>query len=172
MVNKKEAEDKELHYQTCGALLLQFKEPKVYDLSIPDDNEIYFLVATAGKILNKEITCPEKGEFRTTVGNPLKEEYFSFFSPRVSKGLIDILDKSTGNSLLYYYMKQMRETLSSEWNKGAGTWFRFREGKREGVEKEVKSYFDKLELVDFDKLGETFAPYVGMMNLVNYSTKK
>jgi hypothetical protein len=169
MPNKKESEDRELHYQTCGALLLQFKKPKVYDLSIPDDNEIYFLVATAGKIMKREISCPEKAEFKSVIGNPLKEEYFDCFSPRVSKGLTDILDKSTGNSLLYFYMRQMRENLSSEWNTGAGTWFRFREGKREEVEKEVKSYFNESELADFDKLGETFAPYVGMLNLINYS---
>lgn len=172
MLKKKEADDKELRYQTCGALLLQFKEPKVYDLSIPDYNEIYFLVATAGKIIKNEITFPEKVKSREVIGSPLKEEHFSCFSPRVSKGLINILDNSEGNSVLFFYMKQMKETLSSEWNSGAGTWFRFREGKREEIEKEVKAYFNELELIDFDRLGKTFAPYVGILNLINYSRKK
>ncbi|MFZ1970943.1 MAG: hypothetical protein WAU65_02060 [Candidatus Nanoarchaeia archaeon] len=158
-------EEDELEHQTCGALLLQFKEPKVYDLTIPDDYEIYSLVVIAGKILNGEKVDPTEVNCTTTRhhNHPLREEYFSNITKKVSKGLMSVLDESKEkNSSMYYYLKYMSNTLGHEFHIGNGDWFRFREGKRKCIEEEVRSYFSSLELCHFEKIGSLFRPYIGL----------
>jgi len=159
-------EEYELKNQTCGGLLLQFKRPIVYDLTIPDAFHIKNLVAISGRLISGEEINPESVTCITS--NPhyvdsqrLKKEYLSSFSPRISEGLMKILyDSREEDSFLARYMRYKDHILANEWHIGKGTWYRFREGKREQVEKEVRAYFNELELTDFEKVGSLFQPYI------------
>jgi hypothetical protein len=163
------SEDNDLEHQTCGAILLQFREPKFYDLTIPDAYNIYSLVVIAGKIMCGEKVNLENVNCITTCHDldiaPLREEYLFTLSPRVSKGLFNILKESrTEHSPLTLYMNEMNDSIAHEWHFGHGDWYRFREGKREKIEKEILSYFNNLELVDFNHIGEIIQPYIGLTN--------
>lgn len=148
---------------------MQFKEPKVYDLTIPSAHDIYSLVVIAGEIMNGEIINLEKVNCITTQHDiaRLKEKNLSHLSPRVSKGLFDILfEPRNENSKLNNYLKDSSYLFGHEWHFGEGDWFRFREGKRNETEKEVRNYFNKTELNDFDKIGKIIKPYIGLTNSV------
>ena len=169
MADKNFEEDLKFIPSTCGALLLQFKRPIVYYLSIPDAYDICSLVVIAGKIMNGEEINPADVNCITTSRsnweNKLKEEYFSKLAPRVSSGLIKVLDEPRDElSLLEKHLDWTSSIFGYEWHRSKGDWYRFREGKREQVEKEVLAYFSELELADFDKIGSLFQPYIGLTN--------
>jgi hypothetical protein len=156
----------EFQTQTCGALLLQFTEPKVYDLAIPHAYHVGDLVVIAGRLMNGEEIKPESIDCMTSTSRysnsqRLKKEHFSKFSSRVSEGLMKILsDSRDEETFLSFYMRHSTETLAHEWHMGEGDWYRFRDGKREEVEKEVLAYFDELEWADFQRIGNLFQPYI------------
>ncbi len=159
-------EESEFKYRTCEAILLQFKEPKIYDMIIPDEYNIYSLVVIAGKIMNKEKVNPKKVNCITTnhSHSPLRKEYLSKLSKKVSEGISQVLRKSRGgHSSLYIYLSQ-QEKFANEWFFGHGTWHRFRDGEREKAEQRTKNYFNKKELSEFDKIGEIIQPYIGLTN--------
>ncbi len=167
MINKNFEEDLKFIPQTCEALLLQFKKPIVYDLSIPSAYNICSLVVIAGKIMSGEEINPAEVNCITTSHsyweNRLKEEYFSKLSPKVSKGLMKVLDEPRDDSsLLEKYLGWTSSIFGHEWHHGKGDWYRFREGKREETEKKVRAYFSDSELADFDKIGNLFQPYIGL----------
>ena len=58
----------------------------------------------------------------------------------------------------------MESVLGQEWHMNEGTWFRFRVGEREKLEKEVESYFSKAELNDFKRVGDSFQPYISRIS--------
>lgn len=156
----------EFQEQTCEALLLQFRKPRVYDLAIPDTTDIKRLVTISGRLMNGEEINPESVDCITSSPKYnnlqiLKKEYFSKLSPKVSEGLLKILEDSReDDSFLSFYMRHSTEILAHEWYMGHGDWYRFREGKREKVEEEVLKYFDGLEWADFQKVGNLFEPYI------------
>lgn len=157
---KKESEFKD---KTCESLLLQFKEPKVCGLTIPNAYYVYSLVAISGRILNGEKINPEDINCATSRHNFnfLKEEYFSQLSPRVSEGLMKILNsRKEEYSPLEQYMSSLSNILYYEFHFGEGTWFKIRDSKKEKLEKEVLEYFNKEELDDFNKIGTLFQPYI------------
>jgi len=157
----------EFRTRTCETLLLQFKTPQVYDLTTPDAYSIYGLVVIAGRIMNGEkINQSEVNCVTTNIRwHPLEEHHLSTLSPRVSQGLMEILHESREkNSFLTNYMRGRSDLFAHEWHVGEGTWFRFRDGKREKLEKEVESYFTKIELKDFDKIGNLFQPYISRVS--------
>lgn len=149
---------------------MQFKTPQVSDLAIPDATDIKRLLTISGRLMNGEEIKPE--EITCVTSNPRynppqywhKGKFFSSLSPRVSEGIEKILDESSSsseNSFLSLIMHiNDRNILGSEWNYGFGTRYRFREGKREKVEREVKQYFNEQELGDFDKIGNLFQPFI------------
>jgi len=152
--------------RTCDALLLQFKEPKIYDLTIPDGYNIYSLVVIAGKIMNRKKVNPKEVNCISTNHShcPLKKEYLSKLSKRVSEGISQVLRESRNEySLLYIYLCQ-QEIFANEWFFGHGTWHRFRDGEREKAEQRTKNYFNEKELSEFDKIGEIIQPYIGITN--------
>lgn len=158
-----------LKERTCEALFLQFKEPIVYDLYIPNCHEIYSLIVIAGKILNGQKIIPSKVNCISTrqdvFENILKKEYFSGLSKKVFFGIHNSIDESKQkHSELFNYMMYREDILGSERHITKGTWFRFREGKRKEIEDIVNNYFKTFELEDFDKIGKIIKPYIGLTN--------
>lgn len=160
-------EDGKFKDRICDALLLQFKEPKVRDLTIPDEYNVYSLVVIAGKILDgqkvnpKEVNCGSTGHDYSF----LEKEYFSKLLPKVSNGLFSILKiESKGEkSHLYYYLGN-DYIFGCEWFFGAGDWYRFRDGQRGKAEQRVEDYFSKKEIGDFNEVGRIIQPYIGLTN--------
>ena len=156
----------DFYVNTSNALLLQFKKPLIYDLSIPDSYEVGYLVAISNRIMNGEEINPESVTCVTS--NPkynhkqyLKEDSLSKISPRVSEGLLRILkDSREEDSFLCDYMYSNQHLFSNDFFYGKGTWFRFRYGMREQTEKEVMEYFNQEEFADFEKIGNLFQPYI------------
>ncbi|VVB82819.1 Uncharacterised protein [uncultured archaeon] len=159
----------DLKKQTSYAILLQFKTIQVSDLAIPDATDIKRLVTISGRLMNGEEIKPE--EITCVTSNPRynsaqywkKGKFFLSLSPRVPEGIEKIFDESSnssGNSFLELIMGIPDRTLANEWNYGYGTWYRFREGKREKVEQEVKQYFSGQELNDFDEIGNLFQSFI------------
>jgi hypothetical protein len=161
--------DDEFRDRTCDALLLEFKEPKVYDLTIPDEHNLHSLVVIAGRILNGQKVDPKKVNCVTTsheiYENRLLEEKFSLLSPKVSKGLFNILKvRERGEkSDLYWYLHH-EDLFGHEWHMLRGDWYRFRDGQRGRAEQRVQDYFDKKEIEDFNKVGKIIQPYIGLTN--------
>ncbi len=164
---EKEFEDEfNLKKQTSYAIFLQFKTPQVSDLAIPDATNIKYLVTISGRLMNGEDIKPE--EITCVTSNPRynhsqywrKGKFFSSLSPRVSEGIEKILEESYDENSFLELIMFHGDILGNEWNYGFGTWYRFREGKREKVEREVKQYFNEQELGDFDKIGNLFQPFI------------
>jgi len=177
MDDKDFKEEYELKDKTCGALLLQFREPKVYDLAIPCAYHIKALVAISGRIMKGEeinpldVDCITSNPERNNLQR-LKKEYFSEISPRVSEGLMKILEDSREeDSFLSFYMGNSPETLAHEWHMGKGDWYRFREGKREEITEEVLKYFNSSEFADFYKIKVLFRPYIERVGADHISKK-
>jgi hypothetical protein len=157
----------ELDEKTCLALLLQFKTPIVYDLTMPDATDIGHLVVISGRILNGEEIKPE--EITCVTANPRYDErqylkkgkFFVSLSPKVSKGIERVLvEDREYDSFLSQIMIHSGHLLSNEWYPGKGTLYRFREGQRAETEKQVQAYFKIEELADFDKIGNAFQPFI------------
>jgi len=151
---------------TSNALLLQFKNPLIYDLSIPDPYKIAYLVAISNRIMDGEKIDSESVTCITSnpIYNPrqcLRKDSLSEVSPRVSSGLIDILkDSRDEDSFLCNHMSRNKHLFSSEFIYGKGTWFKFRDGMRDKTEKEIRKYFSEEEFLDFEKIGNLFQPYI------------
>jgi hypothetical protein len=151
---------------TSNALLLQFKKPLFFDLSMPDPYSIAYLVAISNRIIDGENISP--GSVTCITSNPtynpkqyLRKDSLSGVSPRVSNGLLDILKYSRDeDSFLSNYMMFNTRLFSNDWIPGKGTWFRFRDGMRVETEKMVNEYFGPKELCDFEKIGNLFQPYI------------
>jgi hypothetical protein len=166
MKEKSFEEQYNFYWNTSNALLLQFKNPVIYDLSIPDPYEVGYLIAISNRIMNGEEINPESVTCVTS--NPkynhkqyLKKDSLSKVSPRVSEGLLGILkDSREEYSFLCDYMLSNPQLFSNNFFHGKGTWFRFRDGMREQTEKEVMEYFNQEEFSDFEKIGNLFQPYI------------
>jgi hypothetical protein len=156
----------ELMNKTCEALLLQFRTPQVYDLSIPDATNIKYLVTISGRIINGESIKPE--EITCVTANPRycpeqywrKGKFFSSLSSRVSDGINLVLEDDRETEPFLELTMRHSSILSHEWYPGKGTLFRFRDGKRNEISEEVLKYFDGLEWGDFQKIGNLFQPYI------------
>jgi hypothetical protein len=159
--------DYEFNTNTCLALLLQFKTPIVYDLTMPDATDIKRLAIISGRILNgeiitsEEITCVTSNSRYDSRQYLEKGKFFTSLSPRVCKGMEDVfLEDRETDSFLFRLMGLYGHLLSNEWYPGKGTLYKFREGKRAESEIKVKSYFNNEELSDFDKIGTPFPFFV------------
>ncbi len=151
----------EIKCNFCDALLLQFKKPIRYDLTIPNGYHIYNLFVVADKIMkggriNKKGIYLMQHDFEY-----ISEKSFPHLSKKVSKGLIDVLrDSRRETSFLQDYMERRKDIFGRDWFFGYGDLFRFRDGEREKAELRVSNTFSKEELAEFNKIGEIIQPYI------------
>lgn len=164
----KEAEETDLFKRAiCDAILIQFKEPKIYDLTIPDAYNIYSLFVIAGKIMNGQKIKKEKVDCVTTNHSmaPLRPDYFSKLSKRVYKGIFEVLNHCRGEPVyMEQYLNVYEDVFGHEWHCGWGDWYRFRNSEKEKAEKRVEDYFGKKEISDFNNIGEIIQPYIRLTN--------
>jgi hypothetical protein len=131
-------ENGKLMSMTGNALFLQIKNPLLYDLYIP-----YFEKLKV--FYEKEI---------------LNGSSSNNFSKRVLRGL-ELCFLSVGRddeSPLYTHLGE-KNIFGREWFFGHGDMYRFRDGVKQKIKKEVEMYFDKRELECFEEIGRLIEPY-------------
>ena len=147
------------------ALALQFKKPIIYDLFIPEAKDIRTLMYLADDILGDKKINPEDVNCMTNLHYERQNfvlKNFMKFSGRVKQGVEAILwneDCSLNSALGSPYV------FGHEWVMSYGTWYRFRDGMKQKVQKEVEKYFSKDESKGFSEIGEIIEPYVDKLHL-------
>jgi hypothetical protein len=161
----------ELMENTANALILQFKEPLKYDLTIPDAYSIKRLMhifedTLYGRVIDPvEVNCC----YPIYSDKSLKLNFRKLTSLRVIGGLefcFTIEDKYD-NISIYSHLNRNQALFGNE-----GQYYRFREGKREEIQKQVETYFKQEELVFFNKFGEVIKPYVKNLDNPSYPEGK
>ncbi|GAF87778.1 unnamed protein product, partial [marine sediment metagenome] len=154
--------EKQFNRGTCDALLLQFKEPKIYDMTIPSAYNIYSLIVIAGEIMNGKKIDPKKVNCISTNhdDNFLSKEHLSKLSKKVSEGIFNVVDEfRDAYSFLYHYLNK-QSLFAHEWFFGHGDWYRFRDKEREKAEQRITNHFNKKELSEFNEIGKIIQPYI------------
>lgn len=153
--------DYELMKNSANALLLQFEKPLKHDLTIPR----FYNIKTGMHILNDSFNGVKIDSLRvncTTGSNYPVIITFDFcgkFPKKVEKGLelcFTQYDKYD-NPPLEVHLNIEESIFGHE-----GNFYRFRNGKREEVKKEVEKYFNKSELKAFEEIGKFIIPYVNL----------
>jgi len=153
----------------CSALLLQFKKPIVYDLSIPDEHSIPRLVKLGAMVLGGEqvpvasVNCCFPN---LNAGNCLvpKNLIDVFADKKIAEELFNVLRSSREDynrleDFLSYEILFRRESP-----RGFGHFYEFRTGSRELFQRAVEKHFSETQQKDFQNLGKAFQPYVARIN--------
>jgi hypothetical protein len=155
----------------CDALLLEFKNPVVYDLSMPSAYNIYSLINLSLEILSGKKIKPKEVNCVSTCHDYNKNK-ISFNklnsvlkNKNLSEKLFNCLDEPyESRSVLKEYLEFHPNKFRWEWFGGYGDWFEFRNGMRENVKKEVEEILPPKEYSKIKLLGEIFQPFVGLTN--------
>jgi len=149
----------ELMENTANALLLQFKEPLKYDLTIPSSKSILRLLNIFQDGREGKIIFPDKVNclYPSYQEKPINFNFNHKYSKRVEEGLN-----------LCFGLKSRYDTFPLElhlnWNPeifgNEGFFYRFREGKKEYLEVQVENYFNENELKIFRGIGKFAQPYL------------
>jgi hypothetical protein len=155
----------------CDALLLEFKELKVYDLSIPSAYDIYSLVNLSFRVLSGEKILPSEVNCLTTSHDFSQSRIFlrnlesvlneNKLASCLYNSLTEHKDES---SLLSWYLSNFNSRFSSEWFPGKGDWYKFRTGEREKAENRVSKYIPALHIKKINIIGDKFQEYIGLTN--------
>lgn len=151
----------------CDALLLQFTEPKVYDLSMPCGGNIYDLVKLSTKILSGENVEKEKVNCMTYKENlHLKDLKIVLKDKNLSENILLCLylpnnHYTIHHSILEEYLNH-RDVFRKEWFHGKGEWYEFRTGEREKCEQRVLENLASEEFAKIQKIGNAFQPFIGL----------
>jgi hypothetical protein len=160
----------ELMENTANALLLQFKEPLKYDLTIPPVWNIKRLMHMFEDNFHGEIINPLEVDCCYPIYNDksLKLNFNNQTSIRVVGGLEFCFTKEDKYDTmpLEIHLKD-RDLFGYE-----GQYYRFREGKREEIQKQVENYFKPEELGFFNKFGEFIKPYAKNLDNSSYPEGK
>lgn len=154
----------ELMENTAKALLSQFKEPLIYDLTIPSASKIkrlinIYLDAWEGKIVKPpEVNCcyPDYSKRNIEV------DFGGKYSSVVERGLelcFNTKDKYDTMPLLVH-LNRNPEIFGEENIPGKGTFYRFRDGMRDRLENNAKIYFDRGEFKAFEDIVGFVEPYI------------
>jgi hypothetical protein len=157
-----------LMQNSANALLLQFKEPLIYDLTIPNFPNIKTLMhiliedLQGNKINPSDVDCLTCTDYSDII----KFDSCNLFSNKVKKGLEFCFNRQEKYDIppLEVHLAS-QDIFGSEWVFGYGNLYRFRDGKKEEIQKQVEEYFDKMELEAFKKIGEFIMPYASRVHL-------
>ncbi len=168
-------EEYERDYIYCDALLIQFRIPKVFDLRIPDPEDISSLVDLGikkmlGRRVNPlEVNClsTSNQEYSITKFNRIEKALNDQeLSERIFKmireeGTCEINFKNKSQKSIKNYLNHQR-IFRMEWIFGHGTWYNYREGEKEKAELRVKRYIPLEHVRKINLLGESFQEYIGL----------
>lgn len=154
----------ELMENTANAFLLQFKEPIIYDLTIPGPNPLKRLINIYQDTFQGKIVKPSEVNncFPWYDKRDIELDFENKDLSKVERGLefcFNTKDKYDTMPLLVYLNKNP-EVFGQEVISGKGTFYRFRNGVRDEIESNVKSYFNKEELKAFENIESFVRPYI------------
>ncbi len=166
---KEKLDDWAKQYLYCDALLLQFREPKCFDLEIPDSYNIYSLVNLSLRVLSREKISPSEINCISTCHDiyenliSIKKLEKVLKDEELSTKLFDTLKEPRDEpSLLKLYLCHYENRFGSEWHCMKGDWYRFRLGEREKAERRVSDYLPTSHIEKIKLIGDTFQPYIGL----------
>ncbi len=163
---KKSHEFKEM---SSNALLLSFDKPIIHDLCIPSFRELDTSIRIVSDVLDGKVIDISKIDCCSDLpyhGLMLSFDSFQKFPERVVKGLKDIFFMGDRDSDPFLEQHLHRQDLfGSEWIMNYGTLYRFREGKREEVSREIESYFNSNEVKALKEIGDLMVPYASRLHI-------
>jgi len=150
------------------AIALQFTQPKVYDLSIPDAYNVKSLfkiscdVLSGKKINKKDVNCISTShQF-----NPLTQDDLKLMKKNYGNCAEDIwltqYQQYRDSTSVMQDVLHHDDIFRHEWFYGAGDWYEFRTGLREKLTNEIKLKKELQEAIR-DFCGK-FQPYIGITN--------
>ena len=149
----------ELMENSANALLLQFKTPIKFDLTIPRSNNIERLLHIFQEGFNGETIDPSQVDCCYPVfdNQPLLLNFEGKSPGRIGFGLGYCFNKNKqgDHPAIREHLEVRNDIFGKEDNL-----YRFREGMREKIQKEVEEYFTLNEIITFQEIGNYIQPYI------------
>ncbi len=164
---EKNPEEFKLMKNTMNGFLLQFKKPIKYDLNIPRFSNLKILMTMWADYFRGVQFIPEN----VNCCHP-----FGYYQ---DKNNLDIINNSPGfperikNGLVHSFTKRSKDDplpLEEHLQANGDIFgfenglYRFRDGKRKKISREIKNYFNKKELKSFNGFGKFIKPYVDKLD--------
>jgi hypothetical protein len=162
-LHEKNFKEFELMKNTMDGILLQFNKPVKYDLTIPRFSHLKILMIMWADYFRGVQFLPEKVNCCNPFGYYQDKNELDILkdSPgipeRIKKGMIHSFNRKNKNDV--FPLEEYLQTNEDLFGFEEGL-YRFREGKRKKIFREVKNYFNKRELKSFNNFGNFVKPYI------------